>query len=65
MLIQRLITPVLVLGFVLSVAKADTMTFTSSSSLIAQLGTHITDDYSDPGYAQHGIREYCSHGCTK
>lgn len=55
MLIQRLITPVLVFGFVLSVAKADTMTFTSSSSLIAQLGTHITDDYSNVGYAVNGI----------
>lgn len=55
MLMQRLITPVLVLGSVLSVAKADTMTFTSSNDLIAQLGTHITDDYSNVGYAIDGI----------
>jgi hypothetical protein len=51
MFIQRLLTLAFVLGSVLPAAKADTMTFPSSSSLIAQLGAHITDDYSNPGYA--------------
>jgi hypothetical protein len=49
MLIQRLLTLAFVLGSVLPAAKADT--FSSSSSLIAQLGAYITDDYSNLGYA--------------
>jgi hypothetical protein len=54
MLIQRLLTLTFVLGFVLSAARADTMTFSSSSSFLAQLGAHITDDYSAPGYVNNG-----------
>lgn len=55
MLIERLVTSTLVLGFVLSAAKADTMTFSTSSSFLAQLGAHITDDYSAPGYVTNGV----------
>ena len=54
MLIQRLLTLAFVLGSVLPAAKADTMTFSSSSSLTAQLGATIFDDYSNPGYVKAG-----------
>jgi hypothetical protein len=50
MLIQRLLTLAFVLGSVLPAAKADTMTFSSSSSFLAQLGSQFTDNYSNPGY---------------